>query len=403
MPRKLDLRSGTPVWSAYRSASVPVEGLTRDVKADILIVGMGISGAMMAEGLTRDGHSVICIDRRGPLKGSTAATTALVQFEIDQPLTKLSRIIGGDAARQAWRRSRLALFNLRGRIDELGINCRMTCVPSLYLAGTMLGPAALRKEAQARRQAGIAASFLSRQVLRAEFGIDRAAAIISHDNLTLDPRKLTSGLLHAALKRKARFYAPAEATAVEDNRHGVTVATRNGPTITAKHLVLTTGYELLDIVPPVSHRIISTWAIATRPQPGKIWPRAAMVWEASDPYLYMRATSDGRVICGGEDEDFTDEERRDALTPQKTQRLEEKLRRIFPQLDTTAHFAWSGSFGATGTGLPIIGSAPGHPRVRAVMGYGGNGITFSQIASEIVSAAIGGAQDADAALFDFKT
>ncbi|TGV64826.1 FAD-binding oxidoreductase, partial [Mesorhizobium sp. M00.F.Ca.ET.158.01.1.1] len=90
MPRKLDLRSGTPVWSVYRSPSVPVERLTRDVKADILIVGMGISGAMMAKALTRDGHSVVCIDRRGPLKGSTAATTALVQFEIDQPLTRLS-------------------------------------------------------------------------------------------------------------------------------------------------------------------------------------------------------------------------------------------------------------------------------------------------------------------------
>ena len=33
------------------------------------------------------------------------------------------------------------------------------------------------------------------------------------------------------------------------------------------------------------------------------------IWEASDPYLYMRATADGRVICGGEDEEFSDEER----------------------------------------------------------------------------------------------
>ncbi|TGP53975.1 FAD-binding oxidoreductase [bacterium M00.F.Ca.ET.230.01.1.1] len=335
MPRKLDLRSGTPVWSVYRSPSVPVERLTRDVKADILIVGMGISGAMMAKALTRDGHSVVCIDRRGPLKGSTAATTALVQFEIDQPLTRLSRIIGADAAQQAWRRSRLALFNLRWR----------------------------------------------------------AAAILSHDNLALDPRKLTSGLLHAALKRKARFYAPAEATAIEANRQSVTVATRNGPTIMAKHLLLATGYELLDAVPAVSHRVISTWAIATRPQPHKIWPRAAMIWEASNPYLYMRATADARVICGGEDEDFIDEERRWRKRPGP-------WRSVFPH--TEAHFAWSGSFGATSTGLPTIGSVPGHARIHAVMGYGGNGITYSQIASEIVSAAMTGAKDADAELFSFK-
>ncbi|TGV62484.1 FAD-binding oxidoreductase, partial [Mesorhizobium sp. M00.F.Ca.ET.158.01.1.1] len=75
MPRKLDLRTGRPVWSAYRAPTVPTDSLTRDVKTDVLIIGMGISGAMMAEALTADGHSVICIDRRGPLKGSTAATT----------------------------------------------------------------------------------------------------------------------------------------------------------------------------------------------------------------------------------------------------------------------------------------------------------------------------------------
>ncbi|RWM06960.1 FAD-binding oxidoreductase [Mesorhizobium sp.] len=402
MQRKLDLRSGTPVWSAYRSPSVPMGRLARDVKSDVLIVGMGISGAMMAEALTRDALSVICIDRRGPLQGSTAATTALVQFEIDQPLTKLSKMIGGAAAQQAWRRSRLAVINLEGRIAELCIRCSQVSTQSLYLAGTTLGPMDLRKEAEARRRAGIGASFLIRARLRDEFGIDRGGAILSHDNLALDPRKLTAGLLLAALNKKARLYAPAEAMAIEDNRLGVVVVTRQGPTITARHLILTTGYELLDVVPAVSHKVISTWAIATRQQPAKIWPGAAMIWEASDPYLYVRATADGRVICGGEDEDFTDEERRNALTDKKAAQLSNKLKRIFPLLDTKAEFAWSGSFGAIGTGLPIIGALPDHPRIHAVMGYGGNGILFSQIASEVVSASIKGGEDTDADLFAFK-
>lgn len=376
--------------------------LARDVKADVLIVGMGISGAMMAEALTRDALSVICIDRRGPLQGSTAATTALVQFEIDQPLTKLSKMIGSAAAQQAWRRSRLAVINLEGRIAELCIRCSQVSTQSLYLAGTTLGPMDLRKEAEARRRAGIGASFLIRARLRDEFGIDRGGAILSHDNLALDPRKLTAGLLLDALNKKARLYAPAEAMAIEDNRLGVAVVTRQGPTITARHLILTTGYELLDVVPAVSHKVISTWAIATRQQPAKIWPGAAMIWEASDPYLYVRATADGRVICGGEDEDFTDEERRNALTDKKAAQLSKKLERIFPLLDTKAEFAWSGSFGAIGTGLPIIGALPDHPRIHAVMGYGGNGILFSQIASEIVSASIKGGEDTDADLFAFK-
>ncbi|MER8373380.1 FAD-binding oxidoreductase [Mesorhizobium sp. M1406] len=402
MPRKLDLRTGRPVWSAYRAPAVPTDSLTRDVKTDVLIVGMGISGAMMAEALTAQGRAVICIDRRGPLKGSTAATTALVEFELDQPLSTLSKMIGRDSANQAWRRSRLAISNLAARIAELGINCGLSRTPSLYLAGTLLSPSQLRDEADARRQAGIGATYLTPAALAENFGIDRDGAILSHGNIALDPRKLTAGLLLKAAERTARFYAPVEATVIVDSADAVVVATRDGPTITARHVVLATGYELVDIVPAAVHQIVSTWAIATRPQSRKIWPRAAFIWEASDPYLYLRATADGRVVCGGEDEDFVDETQRDELIADKSARIAEKLGLIFPHLDTRPEFAWTGSFGTTTTGLPYIGAIPRHPRIHAVMGYGGNGITFSRIASEIVSASINGLDDTDARLFSFN-
>lgn len=51
--------------------------------------------------------------------------------------------------------------------------------------------------------------------------------------------------------------------------------------------------------------------------------------------------------------------------------------------------------------MPYIGELPGHPGIFAVQGYGGNGITFSQIASEIIATAIAGRDDTDARLFAF--
>ena len=86
----------------------------------------------------------------------------------------------------------------------------------------------------------------------------------------------------------------------------------------------------------------------------------------------------GRVICGGEDEEFADESRRDEMLLKKSNRISEKLKVLFPQLDTRPEFAWAGSFGTTATGLPYIGALARHPRIFAVQGYGGNGITFSQ-------------------------
>ena len=249
MKRTLDLRTGIPVWQAYRMPGVPAKRLTRDVKADVLVVGMGISGAMMAEALAGEGLSVIAIDRRGPIKGSTAATTALVQFEIDQPLSILSAKIGKDRAERAWRRSRLAVFNLKARIAELSIACGTTERHSLYLAGNVLDPGALREEGERRRAAGLHAVYLTRGALQDRFGIDRDAALLSAGNLALDPRKLASGLFHAAAQKGARFYAPVEATGFETASDKVTVPTKDGPVITAGAVILATGYELTDIVP----------------------------------------------------------------------------------------------------------------------------------------------------------
>lgn len=54
------------------------------------------------------------------------------------------------------------------------------------------------------------------------------------------------------------------------------------------------------------------------------------------------------------------------------------------------------------TGTPMIGAIEGHPNVYAAMGYGGNGITFSKIAAEILARALDGKDDRDAALFAFR-
>jgi len=124
-----------------------------------------------------------------------------------------------------------------------------------------------------------------------------------------------------------------------------------------------------------------------------------MMWEASDPYLYLRATHDGRVICGGADEPFSDEERRDALIGAKTAEIAEKLARLLPGIDPTPEFAWAGSFGSTTTGLPVIRRLPRRPRIHAVMGYGGNGITYSRIAAELIAAELDGREDRDADLY----
>ncbi len=149
-----------------------------------------------------------------------------------------------------------------------------------------------------------------------------------------------------AFARKARLYAPVEAVSFAETRDGVTIATREGPVISAGFAILATGYELMDTVPTAGHSIVSTYAIATAPQARFAWKDLPLVWEASEPYLNLRASADGRIICGGEDEDFSDTDKRDALIAQKTAA-------IAARVDASAQFAWAGSFGSSGPACRI--------------------------------------------------
>lgn len=376
--------------------------LRRSLSTEVVVVGAGISGAMIAQALAEAAKHPLIVDRRrAALLGSTAASTALLQFELDTPLTQLSTSIGRRKAERVWIASRNAVNELRTRSHRLGIDAHFKSRPSLYLAGNVLNANGLMREVIQRQGIGLASEYLDRKSLRHHFGIDRPAALLNHGNAEANPVELAAAYLRKAIEAGARFHAPHDIVDIERNRGGTTLLTNDGIHIRARHTIFCTGYELLKIVPPTNNRVLSTWAIATRPQPQAIWPQKALIWEASEPYLYMRATADGRVICGGEDEDFADTEKRDALTPRKTKRIEQKLHRLMPGLDSRAVVSWTGSFGGSPRGMPTIGPIPGYPKCYAVMGYGGNGITFSMLAARLITAAVLGKKLPEASLFAF--
>ncbi len=403
LTHKRDLRTGLAVWSAYRRPRIPASRLERSTNAEVVVVGAGISGAMVSHALAEAGLRPLILDRRqGALRGSTAASTALLQFELDVPLTKLSSSIGRRSAEQAWKCSHAAVNELRTRARRLGIGAHLELRPSLYLAGNVLDASGLRREAKARQRIGLPSEYLVGKALRHHFDIDRPAAILSHGNAQADPVALAEGFLSAALHKGARLHAPHEVTDLHATRSGITLLTKDGIEVHARRVVLCAGYEMPKIVPRNHNHIHSTWVIATEPQPQRLWPQQALIWESSEPYLYLRATHDGRVICGGEDEEFSEALRRDNRIDAKTARIEKKLKQLMPALDTRAAFAWSGCFGANDTGTPTIGAIPGHRNCYAVLGYGGNGITFSMLAATLLTKQILGKRDPDAKLFEFR-
>ncbi len=397
--QKRDLRTGLPLWLSKGIPSLKTARTLAGVQADVIVVGTGISGALVADALMQAGYSVLALDRRKPMSGSTPASTALLQFELDTPLTELSSKIGKSDATRAWWRSVQAVGALRERIETLQIRCGLAERSTIYLPGNTLGTNQLKREAAKRQKLALRSEFIGRQYLHALTGMDKPGAILSHGNGEANPVRLVAGLWRHFLARGGRMVANVEVAEVEQTRSRVRLKTKDGRSITAKYAVFCTGYELMKFARPKGYKIISTWAMATSPQPDRIWPSKSLIWEAADPYLYMRTTGQGRVIVGGEDESFSDDVLRDKLIPKKIAAIAKKAKRIFPNIDFTADYAWTGSFGESPTGLPAIGPIKKLPRCYAVLGFGGNGITFSMLAAQLISRHMQGIKDPDAEIF----
>lgn len=388
-----DLRTGHAPWAGGQR--VARRELQQDRRCDVLVVGGGITGSMVAEHLVSAGHQVCIIDRERPGLGSTAASTAMLLWEIDRPLGSLADLYGFERAADIYRRSLRAVSGLQALIGARGVRCALRARHSLYLAAGAIGSRELLAEHALRRRAGLPGDFLDFRTLRGEFDIDREAAILSSGSADVDPLCLAHGLMASAVARGACLY---EGDAVEFSRggQGVTVILDNGHLIEARWAVLATGYVMPSFVGSDLHSLASSWAVATPVQPpGGRWRDGALIWEASERYLYARTTVDHRIIVGGEDEDaMTSPEDRDRAMPRKTAAILAKLGALFPRADAQAEMTWSGVFGKTVDGLPLIGAVPGHPCVLAAYGYGGNGITFSFIAARLIGGLVVGRHEA---------
>ena len=382
-----ELRSSHTPWRASAPRRhAPTAGSFR---CDVLIVGAGITGALVAERLTRDGRDVVIVDREDPTRGSTLASTAMLLWEIDRPLGQLVALYGYERAVRAYRASLAAVRGLIGLVGKGGVACELRQHDSLYLAAEESADD-LVAEAALRARAGLPSRFLDHRQLRERFGIARAGAILSGEAADADPVALAGGLLDVAVTRGARL-RKGEATVFDNHLAKVTVGFDDGSEAEARHVILATGYVMPAIVKAHVQQLSSSWAIATAPQPQNLWPEQALIWEASEDYHYARTTTDGRIIFGGEDDrTLVEPDKRNAATPTKSRILAAKLQALWPRSSGHIDYQWSGTFDTTKDGLPLIGPIDGASRICAAYGYGGNGITFSYLAAHLIASYIAG-------------
>jgi len=399
----MNLHSDYPFWMIKDGIKNVFPSLEADTKTDVLIIGGGISGALIGNHISNAGLDTIIVEKRHIGFGSTSASTAMLQYEIDTPLFKLVEIKGTEQAIRASRICAEAIEKLEKICDEIPGAANFETHPSLFYASTKKDARQIiMPEFEARKAAGFKVTLLSEENIASQFGFRAPAGILSEEGAHVDPYLLTQHLLGKMQQKGCRIYDLTEVDIWDPNSKNVVVKTTKGHSITAKYVVVACGYESQNYLPQKVTQLNSTFAIVSKPiaSLADFWLQNSLLWETKTPYLYIRTTNDHRIIVGGRDEPFYSPKKRDQILTAKRLKLEADFKKLFPNIPFQTDFAWAGTFGETKDGLPYIGSF-NSPRILFALGYGGNGITFSVAAAEILGDIILKNKNNDNELFSF--
>jgi glycine/D-amino acid oxidase-like deaminating enzyme len=212
----MDLTSGELYWPQQTTPGL-YPTLQESIHCDVAILGGGITGALVAHYLTEAGIEAVVLEKRSIGRGSTSASTALLQYEIDTHLIDLKEKVGENHATRAYQLCLEAINKLEYLTKTLGEPCGFACKKSLYLASRKRDVKTIYKEYEARKHMGIPLEFLDGATLRGDFQLDYPAALLSDVAAQVDPFALAHTLLDRASQKGLRVFEITEIESYENN------------------------------------------------------------------------------------------------------------------------------------------------------------------------------------------
>lgn len=384
----MDLKSNEPFWLLKNGLVASYPSLKNDEECDVLIIGGGITGSLIAHQMIKDGYQTILIDKREVCNGSTSATTSMLQYEIDVPLYELIELIGEKGAVESYKACSKSIDTISKLTKEIKSRSGFKRKQSLYFASKKKDAIWLEKEYEARKKAGFDVAWLGTEDIEERFTFQNTyGGILSKQGASIDAFKFAHELLRFNVNKGLKVFDKTEMKSVKYLRDHNLALTTDGFNIKAKKIIYCIGYESKMLIKENFVNLKSTYAIVSEIDKEKFKNiEHTLVWNTDKPYIYMRSTDDERLLIGGGDEDFYDAEQRDAILDKKEKEIRRHLKRIQPDYHFYTDFVWAGTFGETKDGLPYIGTHENFKNSYFVLGFGGNGITFSVTGMEMASA-----------------
>lgn len=353
--------------------------LEGDLRAEVAVVGAGITGLTAARLLAAAGRRVVVLEQEAIGAGTSGSTSAHVTQVPDRRFHRLVSDFGRDSARRVVESTGAALGQIARFVQEDGIDCDFARIPAFLYTERGGDLQEIDREAEAASEAGMEARRLGPDEVPLPFRV--VGAVRFEGQARFHAMKYLAGLARSATAAGARIF---EGTRVREVRDGepCRVETDRG-VVSADRVLFAThtpaGLSLLHgELEPMRSYVMAVRLRDRRPPDG-------LFFDTAEPYRYTRLQPDPRgavLIVGGADHHTGEGE------PGESYReLEEYVRSRWDVESVVAR--WSAQLYEPPDGLPLIGGALSSSRVFLATGYSGTGLVFGTL---------GGMMMADAAL-----
>ena len=372
----------------YRMNTQPMRGAQR---ADVVVIGGGLTGVSTALHLAEKGVDVALVESRHVGWGASGRSGGQMIAGYSAEQEVLEKLTGRDTARELWNHSLAALAWTRQRVERHNIDCDLTW-GYLHVGIKPRHARHLQEWAEHLTKhyhyAGL--DYLDRTQLRTVLGSEMYCGAVSDPGSGhLHPLNYCLGLAQAAQQAGARIYENSAVTAVKnDGAKSVTLHTELG-SITCEQVVYACNAYLNRLQPRLARAImpVGTCIIATEPlspaAASALIANHAAVADTSLVLDYYRLSADHRMLFGGRVS-------YQALEPRRLIRaLRRRMSRVFPQLaNVRIDFAWGGYVAITRNRAPHIGQL--NDTTWFAQGYSGQGMALSGYVGGLLADAVTG-------------
>jgi glycine/D-amino acid oxidase-like deaminating enzyme len=355
----------------------------------VVIIGGGLTGCACACSFASAGIPAIVLEADRFGGGATAGALGLLREDFDASFRETASAHGLRAARTLWQGMRRASLDFAAALRRLQIRCDLAPVDLLRIARRQPDEVArLRREYQARRDAGFDHSWMTAAAVAREAALEAGGAIRTR-GAALDPYRACLGLASAAAGRGTLLFERSPVKRIRTSRTFVDVTTASAE-IRAEAVVVTTSAASPGVRALHRHlRPEHGYAVVTESLPAavrrELGRRAAAVRDEQAPPHFLRWLKEDRVLFAGADSSPVPARSAERTLVQRTGQLMYELSVMYPAISgALPEWSWSYAHEGTADGLPFVGTHRNFPRHLFSLGAGRHGVGVSWLAARLL-------------------